>query len=267
MKPGLAIGQYYPSDSIVHNADPRIKILLVAAYALAVFFIGNFTGFAVIGVMLGGLVILGGLAIGLVLRGIRPLFVILAFTLLVQLFTGGEPWALIGPLKISIPGFKTGMFLDLRLILLVIGASLLTLTTTPVALTDALEYLLSPLKRVGVPSHELAMMMTIAMRFIPILSAEADKIIKAQAARGARFDSRNPVTRARSFMPILVPLFVGVFRRADDLTEVMEARAYRGGKGRTRMRELKMKPGDWFGFAVVMLLLAGMVWVGRMPVI
>ncbi|MHB8841926.1 MAG: energy-coupling factor transporter transmembrane component T family protein [Candidatus Aquicultor sp.] len=265
MKPGLAIGQYYPSDSIVHSADPRIKILLVGAYALAVFLIGNFTGFAVVGVLLGLLVILGRLPFGLVLRGIRPLFVILAFTLLVQLFTGGEPWASIGPLKISVQGFKTGIFLDLRVVLLIIGASLLTLTTTPVALTDALEYLLSPLKRVGVPSHELAMMTTIAMRFIPILSTEADKIIKAQSARCARFDARNPVVRARSFIPILVPLFVSVFRRADNLAEVMEARAYRGGEGRTRMRELKMKPADWVGFVVVMLLFAGTVCIGRMP--
>ncbi len=265
MKPGLAIGQYYPSDSAVHNADPRIKLLLVIVCALAVFFVRNFTGFAVAGVLLGLLVILGRLPIGLVLRGIRPLLVILAFTLLIQLFTGGEPWASIGPLKISVQGLKTGIFLDIRVVLLIIGASLLTLTTTPVALTDALEYLLAPLKRVGVPSHELAMMMTIAMRFIPILSTEADKIIKAQSARGAKFDARNPVLRARSFIPILVPLFVSVFRMADNLAEVMEARAYRGGEGRTRIRELKMKPGDWVGFTVVMLLFAVMVLIGRMP--
>lgn len=261
--PGFAIGQYYPVDSIVHRIDPRVKIVLVALYSIAIFLIGNFTGFIAVALLLGLLVLLSRLPIGLVLRGIRPLIVILAFTLLVQLFTGGGPWESIGALKVSMPGFKTGVFLDLRVVLLIVGASLLTLTTTPVELTDALENLLSPLKWVGVSSHELAMMMMIAIRFIPILSIEADKIIRAQMARGARFDSKNPLIRARSFMPILIPLFVSVFRRADDLAEVMEARAYRGGEGRTRMRELKTQSGDWFAFAVLILLFAGMVWVGR----
>ncbi len=245
-------GQYYPSGSLVHRADPRVKLLIVVTFALAVFLVKNFTGFAAIVVLLGFFIYLSRLPAILTLKGVRPLFFILAFTLLIHLGTRD--------------GLRTGLFVDLRLIILVVGASFLTLTSTPVELTDAIESLLSPLKRIGIPSHELAMMMTIALRFIPTLSVEANKIIKAQTARGARFDSKNPLTRARSFTPILVPLFVNVFRRADELAEAMEARAYHGGDGRTRMRELKMRPGDWVGFVMAIILLAGMVWVGRMPI-
>ncbi len=249
---GFIAGQYYPSGSLVHRADPRVKLLLVIIFVLAVFLVKNFTGFAIVVVLLGLFVYLSRLPVILTLKGVRPLLFVLAITLLIHLWVGG--------------GLRTGIFVDLRLILLVVGASFLTLTSTPVELTDAIESLLSPLKRIGVPSHELAMMMTIALRFIPALSTEADKIIKAQTARGARFDSKNPLARARSFIPILVPLFVSVFRRADELAEAMEARAYRGGEGRTRMHNLKMRSGDWVSFVVVIILLAGMVWVGRLPI-
>jgi energy-coupling factor transport system permease protein len=259
-------GQYYPEESVIHRTDPRVKLLLVFYYALAIFFINNFTGFAVAAVLIGGLVILGRIPVVLTLKGIRPLFYILVFTLIIHLWADGGPWMKIGPIGISSNGLREGIFVGLRLIFLVVGASFLTLTSTPVELTNAIEHILSPLKRAGIPAHEVAMMMTIALRFMPILSTEADKVIKAQIARGASFEAKNPITRARSFIPILIPLFIGAFRRADELAEAMEARAYRGGEGRTRLKELKMGPGDWIGLIMLTALFAGMVWVGRLPV-
>lgn len=263
---GFITGQYYPADSLVHRIDPRVKLLLILFYAFAIFFIKNFTGFAVTAVLIGLFIYISKLPVSLTLKGVKPLFYILVLTLLIQLWIGGGPWVAIGPANISIPGLRAGIFIDIRLVLLIVGASFLTLTSTPVELTDAIEYLLTPLKRLGVPSHELAMMMTIALRFIPILSAETDKIIKAQASRGARFDSKNPIIKFKSFIPILIPLFVSVFRRADELAEAMEARAYRGGEGRTRMRKLRMKSGDWMGLVVVTALFVGMIYIGRLPV-
>lgn len=264
---GFAIGQYYPGDSVIHRADPRVKLLLVLFFALTVFFVDNFTGFAFAFILLGITVAFSKLPVGMTLKGIRPLLYILVFTFLIHLWTGGGPWIDVGPVYISGPGLVTGTFVSLRLVLLIIGASFLTLTTTPVELTDAIESLLSPLRRIGVPAHELAMMMSIALRFIPTLSSEAEKVVKAQVARGARFDSRNPAARAKSFIPILIPLLVGIFRRADELAEAMESRAYRGGEDRTRMRELKMRAGDWMGLLAMLLLFAGMVVIGRMQVI
>ncbi|MCL6471704.1 MAG: energy-coupling factor transporter transmembrane protein EcfT [Firmicutes bacterium] len=264
---GFITGQYYPIDSPVHRTDPRVKLLLILFYAVAIFFIKNFTGLVVMTILIGVFVYISRLPVGLALKGVKPLFYILVLTLLIQLWVGGGPWVAVGPVNISIPGLRDGIFIDIRLVLLIVGASFLTLTSTPVELTDAIEYLLTPLKRLGAPSHELAMMMTIALRFIPILSVEADKIIKAQASRGARFNSKNPIAKFRSFIPILIPLFVSVFRRADELAEAMEARAYRGGEGRTRMRELKMKNGDWIGFIVVNVLFAVLIYIGRLPIV
>ncbi len=265
--PGLAIGQYYPGDSIVHRADPRVKLVLVFGFALAVFFIKNFTGFAFACAALVLLLAVSRLPLRFIVRGIRPLLYILVFTFIIHIWTGGKPWLPIGPFHISKPGLINGTLVDIRLILLLVGASFLTLTTTPVELTDAIESLLSPLKVVRVPAHELAMMMSIALRFIPTLSSETDKVVKAQVARGAKFGSGNPVERARCFIPILIPLFISVFRRADELAEAMESRGYRGGTGRTRMRELRMRTWDWVGLVIVAALLTGMIFIGRLPII
>ncbi|MDI6717378.1 MAG: energy-coupling factor transporter transmembrane component T [Actinomycetota bacterium] len=264
--PKLIIGQYYHGKSLAHQTDPRVKLAIMFLFAASIFLIKNFSGLIILALSLFLLVGLCKLPLSLTMKGIKPLFYILAFTFLIHIFTGGKPWADVGPVSISIAGLKTGTFVDFRLILLVVGSAILTLTSTPIELTDAIEYILSPLRRIRVPSHELAMMITIAIRFIPVLSDEADKIVKAQIARGANFDSKNPITRARSFIPILVPLFVSVFRRADELAEAMEARAYRGGEGRTKVRELKMEKQDYLVFAIAILLIGGMVWIGRMPI-
>lgn len=262
---GFALGQYYPADSPIHRMDPRVKLLLVVLFSVAVFVIDNFITFGAILLLLVMLAKFGRLPLLLLARAMRPLFYILIFTFLIHIFSGGPPWAQVGPIDISVAGLRLGALLVVRLTVLVIGASFLTLTSTPVELTDAIEYVLSPLQKIKVPAHELAMMMSIALRFIPTLSIEAGKIVRAQAARGAHFEARNPVARARSFIPVLVPLFVSVFRRADDLAEALESRAYRGGKGRTRMRELKARPSDFAYLAASFLLLAVLVWLGNQP--
>lgn len=261
----LTIGQYYPGESLVHRVDPRLKIMVVLAYAVILFVVRNFISFAIVAVFILGLIYLARLPWRWVFRGLKPLVYILGFTLVLHLFTtAGPAWFMIGPLKVTRAGFLTGTFVCIRLILLVLGTSLISLTTTPIELTDGLEYLLSPLKVIKVPAHELAMMMTIALRFIPTLLSETDKIIKAQSSRGADFESGNIFKRAKNFIPLLVPLFISVFRRADELALAMESRCYRGGEGRTRLNELKMGGADWVTLVIVSLFLAGVVVAGRM---
>jgi len=264
---GFTIGQYYPVNSLIHRIDPRVKLLLVIAYAFAIFLIQNFTGFAFAALITGVLVVLGRLPVRLIIRGLKPILYILVFTFLIHLWTGGGPWIDLGIISISEAGLITGALIGIRLVLLIVGASLLTLTSTPIELTDGIESILAPLKRIRVPVHEIAMMVTIALRFIPTLAVEADKIIKAQSSRGAKFDSGNPVIKAKSFIPVLVPLFLSVFRRADELAEAMEARAYRGGQGRTRMRRLEMGMRDIVAFVVMAILLICVAWIGRLPAI
>lgn len=264
---GFSIGQYYPINSPVHRIDPRIKLLLVVAFTFVVFSIRNFTGFAVAALILGALVFLSRFPISLVTRGLRPLLYMLSFTFIIHLWATGGPWIDIGPTSISSIGLRAGALVGIRLVLLVVGASFLTLTSTPIELTDGIESILSPLKRIGAPVHEIAMMMTIALRFIPILAVEADKIIRAQLSRGARFESTNPVIKAKSFIPVLIPLFLSVFRRADELAEAMEARAYRGGEGRTRVRRLEMRNRDWVALIMMMAAFTVMIWIGRLPVV
>lgn len=259
----MPIGQYYPAESPVHRLDSRVKIVLALALTVAVFLVQSFISFALLAAAVIVLVSIGRLPWRVVIRGLRPLVYILAFTVAIHLLTTAGPSIEVGWLRISREGLRTGAFVTVRLILLVLGTSLLTLTSTPVELTDGLEYLLGPLKRIGVPAHEIAMMMTIALRFIPTLVAETDKIVKAQMARGAEFERGNPVKRARSFIPVLVPLFVGVFRRADELAIAMESRCYRGGDNRTRLRELRMRPVDWAAGLCFSLVLAALVIVGR----
>ena len=253
MLTNITLGQYYPVDSRIHRLDPRIKLILTFAFIVAVFLVRTVWGYALI---LGFVFLTARLAkvpFRMLLRGLRPLRVILIFTFLLNLFfTGGETVLLeFWVIRITLEALRQSFFYSLRLVFLVLGTSLLTLTTSPVSLSDALEILLTPLKRIHFPAHELAMMMTIALRFIPTLLDETDRIMKAQMARGADFESGNLIARARSMVPLLVPLFVSAFRRAGDLAMAMESRCYHGGEGRTRFRVLKITKADWYACAVM----------------
>lgn len=268
MRSIAGIGQYYPGDSLLHRLDPRLKMGLVLVFMISVFFITNFAGFAVVAIAVAAVVLASGLPLGWIVRSLRPLVFIVVLTMglhSVHLASSGGPALLaLGPVKITEAGLVSGLFFSLRLILLVLGSSLLTLTTTPIRLTDAIESTLRPLGRIGVPSHEIAMMMTVALRFIPTLVEETDRIMKAQMARGADFESGNLIRRARSYVPLLVPLFVSIFRTADELAVAMESRCYRGGEGRTRLHELIATRTDWLTGAAVLVALLAIVAVGRL---
>lgn len=251
----ITLGQYFPENSPVHRLDPRTKILCIIIYIAVIFCIKSFAGYAVLTVFTVLCVALSKIPIKFVLRGLKPIMMFVVITALFNLFlTNGRVLVKWGFLKITYEGVRLAVLMVLRLFFLVLGTSLLTLTTSPISLTDGMEYLLKPLKRVGIPAHELAMMMTIALRFVPTLLEETDKIIKAQTARGADFESGNIVRRAKAMIPILIPLFISAFRRADDLAVAMECRCYCGGENRTRLRELKMKKGDIVGWLTVALL-------------
>lgn len=252
---GVIIGQYYPADSLVHSLDPRAKILISIMFMIVLFVGNNFYSFFVTGIFALLSVILSKIPWKVLLRGLRPIIFIMAFTMVLHLFlTPGPEIFHIGPLKATWAGLVQGLFIGTRLIILILFTSLLTLTTSPIELTDGLEDILKPFSRLGVPAHEIAMMMTIALRFIPTLLEEAERIMKAQMARGADFESGNMVQRAKSLVPLLVPLFVSAFRRADDLAMAMEARCYRGGEGRTRMRELQLASVDYLAFGITVIM-------------
>lgn len=256
----ITIGQYLPGDSLLHRSDPRVKIILTLVFMLVVFLINTYTGF-LMGVLFTLLIIIGSsIPIKYTLRGLKPVMFIILFAAVVNILTiRGTPMFEYGFISISYEGVETAVKMALRLTLLITGASLLTLTTTPILLTDGIEKLLEPLKRIGVPSHEIAMMMTIALRFIPTLLEETDKIMKAQAARGADFDTGNMVQRAKSFIPVLVPLFVSAFRRADELATAMESRCYRGSEGRTRMKQLKLTGTDLVNTLIMLSFSVGVL--------
>ena len=242
----ITLGQYIPGDSVIHRADPRVKIILSLIFMILIFIINTYIGFLVMGIFAITAILISGIPVGYTLKGLKPVLFIVVFTIIINLFTTkGTPILEIGLVKITIEGIDISIKLSLRLFLMVIMASILTLTTTPILLADAIESLMKPFEYIGVPSHEIAMMMTISLRFIPTLMEETDKIMKAQASRGADFDTGNFVQRAKSFIPVLVPLFVSAFKRADDMAIAMEARCYRGGKGRTRMRQLKISSLDY----------------------
>jgi len=261
---GFTLGQYYPAESPVHRLDPRVKIALTFGLVAGLFLIKNFLGFLGAFLLISLVIYLGQLPFWMAFRGLKPLFYIFVFTMVVHFFfTAGYPLLRIGPLVVTREGFFNGLFISLRLLLLVLGSNLLIFTTSPIALTDGMEYLLSPLQIFRVPSHEIALMMTIALRFIPTLIVEAEKIIKAQMARGADFESGNLIRRARSYLPLLIPLFVTVFRRADELALAMESRCYRGGKGRTKFRELRIKRSDWVALALATVIIIAIVAIGR----
>lgn len=256
----LTIGQYIPGNSVVHRLDPRTKIIITLAYMVILFVLNNFQGYIFPVVFILFTMILSKISLRYIMKGLRPLFFIIALTFVLNSFMiKGRVIYKIGPLDITYEGLSQGAFMAIRLILLIIGTSLLTLTTSPISLTDGIERLMSPFKRFGVPAHELAMMMTIALRFIPTLLEETDKIMKAQMARGADFESGNIINRAKNLVPLLVPLFISAFRRADDLAMAMESRCYRGGENRTRMKELKMTALDFGSFAVFSLIIIGAI--------
>ena len=258
MMKDITMGQYYPVDSWVHRLDPRTKILLTIAMIVAVFLVKTMVGYVLI---LGFMYLasrLSNIPFKMLIKGVKPLRFILILTFLLNLFfnTGTTMLVEWNFIKISYEGLSTAIHYSLRLIFLVLGTSLMTLTTSPIALSDGIEMLLSPLKVIKFPAHELAMMMSIALRFIPTLMEEADKIMKAQMARGADFESGNLLARAKAMVPLLVPLFVSAFRRAGDLAMAMESRCYHGGENRTRLRVLKITKNDFLAGAAVCGLIA-----------
>ena len=256
----ITLGQYYPTDSRIHRLDPRVKIMLTFVIMITIFMIDQFYPFLLIVAFLALLSKSSGVPGKFLMKGVKPLWPLLLITFLINaLLTQGEILWSIGFIKVTYEGLRLGLFMIIRLVLLIVGTSLLTLTTSPIELTDGIEKLLNPFKKIGLPAHEIAMMMTIALRFIPTLLEETDKIMKAQMARGADFESRNIVERAKSLVPLLVPLFISAFRRADELAMAMESRCYRGGEGKTRMNEISMSRSDYSAFIVstaVMILIA-----------
>jgi len=245
LKGSITIGQYIPGNSAVHQLDPRTKIIGTLLYVVILFLVGSWTGYGVMALLTGLVAAVARLPLRLLLRGLRPVVFIIFLTMVLNMvMTPGQILYQFGPITVTDEGLVHGGRMALRLLLLIMTTSMLTLTTPPIDLTDGIEYLLSPFRRVGVPAHELAMMMTIALRFIPTLLQETERIMKAQMARGADFESGGLIKRAKSMIPLLVPLFVSAFRRADDLALAMEARCYRGGEGRTRFKILEMTGSD-----------------------
>ncbi len=242
----ITLGQYFPGDTIVHRLDPRTKLIWVVLYIVALFCAKSYISYALVAMVLTLILCLSHIRLGVIVKGLKPLLIIIILTGLLNLFyTEGTPLVSFWIFTITKEGVRNAVFMIARIVMLIFGTFLLTYTTSPIALTDALESLLSPLKRIGLPVHELAMMMCIALRFIPTLISETDKIISAQKARGADFESGNLLRRAKALIPILVPLFISAFRRADELAVAMESRCYHGGQGRTRMKQLVMHLRDY----------------------
>lgn len=259
----MTLGQYYQTDSVIHRLDPRVKVGGTLLYIISVFIYQNVWGYLLAAVFLGIVIKLSKVPFRFMVRGMRAILFILLITVVFNLFlTPGEVVFSVWKLEITKEGIKSAVFMALRLSFLIIGSSVMTLTTTPNNLTDGMEKMLSPLKVIKVPVHEVAMMMSIALRFIPILVEETDKIMKAQIARGADFESGNIFKRAKALVPILVPLFISAFRRANDLAMAMEARCYRGGDGRTKMKPLIYKKRDFIAYLVILVYLTAKVLLG-----
>ncbi len=253
----ITIGQYYPADSPIHRLDPRTKLFGTLVYIVSLFFADNLWCYGAATLFLAAAVRISRVPFRFIVRGLKAVVFLLLISVSFNLFlTDGRVLWQAGFLKITDAGLRLALFMGLRLAYLVIGSSIMTLTTTPNQLADGLEKSLGFLNRARVPVHEISMMMSIALRFIPILVEETDKIMKAQMARGADFESGNVIRRAKSMIPILVPLFVSAFRRATDLAMAMEARCYRGGEGRTKMKPLQYERRDGFAYAVLLAYLA-----------
>ena len=260
----ITLGQYYQTDSVLHRMDPRTKLVGTLIYIVSLFIFRNAGAFLIATVFLFAVIKMSKVPFKYMMRGMKSIFMLLMLTVVFNLFlTPGIPLVTFWKLTISEEGLRIAVFTAIRLVYLIIGASIMTLTTTPNHLTDGMESLMGPLKVFKVPVHEVAMMMSIALRFIPILLEETDKIMKAQAARGADFEHGSIIKRAKSLVPILVPLFVSAFRRANDLAMAMEARCYRGGDGRTKMKPLKYEVRDKVSYVVLIAYFILVIVAGR----
>lgn len=261
----ITLGQYYQAESVIHHMDPRTKIVGTIAFIVSLFLADNWIGYAVTAAFLAAVIMISRVPFRFMVRGMKSIVMLLLITVVFNLFlTPGTPIIKIWKLTITQEGLRQAAYMGIRLIFLILGSSLMTLTTTPNNLTDGLESLLGPLKLIRVPVHEVAMMMAIALRFIPILLDETDKIMKAQIARGADFESGNLIKKAKNMVPLLVPLFISAFRRANDLAMAMEARCYRGGKNRTKMKPLKYRGRDAAAYLILVLYLVLVVAVGKL---
>ena len=260
----ITLGQYYQTDSSLHRLDPRVKITATLLYIVSLFVVNNFIGYIVAAAFLAMAIKLSKVPVKFIFKGMKAIYMLLLITMIFNLFlTPGTPLITVWKIVVTKEGLRTALMMGIRLIFLITGSSIMTLTTTPNQLTDGLEKLMNPLKRLHVPVHEISMMMSIALRFIPILLEETDKIMKAQIARGADFESGSIINRAKSLIPLLVPLFISAFRRASDLAMAMEARCYRGGEGRTKMKPLIYHRRDALAYFVVILYLVLCVIFGR----
>lgn len=256
----ITLGQYFPGNTPVHRLDPRTKLVLVCIYIIALFCAKYYFSYALMACFLAFSMFLSHIGLRVIMKGLKPLLFIIVLTGILNLFyTEGTPLVTFWIFTITREGIQNAFFMIARIVMLIFGTFLLTYTTSPIALTDALELLLNPLKKIKLPVHELSMMMCIALRFIPTLISETDKIISAQKARGADFETGNLIRRSKALIPILVPLFISAFRRADELAVAMESRCYHGGIGRTRMKQLKMSSNDYLALIVGVVLLTAVI--------
>ena len=260
----ITLGQYYPAESVIHRLDPRVKLVVTLAFIISLFLVNRIPGYLLAGVFLCLWVGLSRVPLSFMLRGMKAIFLLLLLTIVFNLFlTPGEAIFTWQRVVITKEGVRIASLMAIRLVFLIIGSSVMTLTTTPNQLTDGMEALMRPLKKLHFPVHEVAMMMSIALRFIPILMEETDKIMKAQMARGADFETGGIIRRARALVPLLVPLFVSAFRRAGDLAMAMEARCYHGGDGRTKLKPLRYDRRDYLAYVLLVLYLVLAVLLGR----
>ena len=261
----ITLGQYFPGDTVVHRMDPRTKILLVLVYIVALFVAKWWVTYGIMAVVLASAIIISKINLKVMLKGLKPLVVVIVITALLNLFyTQGEVIARFWIFKITKEGIVSAIFMALRIVMLIMGTFMLTYTTSPIMLTYGIEMLLGPLKKIKVPVHELAMMMSMALRLIPTLVEETDKIMSAQKARGAEFDTGTLVQKAKAMLPILVPLFISSFRRADELAIAMESRCYHGGEGRTRLNKLQMRGRDVTALCLSAVVLGGVITLSTM---
>ncbi len=261
----ITIGQYYPAESRIHRLDPRVKIVCTLLFLVSLFIQNSLPGYVIATIFLGTVIRMSKVPLKYIVKGLKPVVILLLFTVVMNLFLtrSGETLVHFWIFTITEGGLRTSVFMAVRLMYLVAGSSIMTFTTSPNGLTDGMEKLLHPLNRLNVPVHEVAMMMSIALRFIPILLEETDKIMKAQQARGADFESGNIIQRAKAMVPILVPLFVSAFRRANDLAMAMESRCYHGGDGRTKMKPLRYKSRDRAAYILTLIYIVVIFVVGR----
>lgn len=253
----ITIGQFFPGNSLLHRMDPRAKIIGTTIFVVDIFLANTPLAYGIVAAFTIGAMLLSRLPLRLMWNAIKPLWIIIVFTMGIHIFTTpGNSLISYGIINITDNGVAMGLQMAARLVFLILFSSLLTYTTSPIRLTDGIEHLLNPFRRIGVPAHELAMMMTIALRFIPTLLDETDRIMKAQSARGADFVTGSIIQRAKNMIPLLVPLFISAFRRADELAIAMEARCYRGGVNRTRMKELSITWVDYVGIGAVLMVTA-----------